>query len=188
MLYIYLKQTVMLNKGERVALRDIAQLAGANSQIIQVKDTVLGRIGEDMLLITAADVAAALKRDDLTFLGAPACAVQPRQKQDSKLIMVFKTVFVAALMFVGGAMTVISYQTDVDMPEAHLAITRIFTGSEETFPWITIAYCVGVSGGVLFFTNVIPGKKKKPTLFELEEFAMNTDQQKYDISKAEEQK
>lgn len=188
MLFIYLKQSATMNKGESVALRDVAQLAGVNAGIKQVKDIVLGTVGEGMLLVTAADVAAALNREDVTFLGAPACAVHPRQKPDSRLIMVLKVVFVAALMFVGGAMTVLSYQTDVDMPEAHASLSRIFTGSAEVSPWITIPYCAGVGIGVLFFTNILPGKKKTPSLFELEEFAKSAEQQKYDVAKAEEEK
>lgn len=188
MLFIYLKQSATMNRGESVALRDVAQLAGVNAGIKQVKDIVLGTVGQELLLITAADVAAALNREDVTFLGAPACAVMPRQKADSRLVMVLKAVFVAALMFVGGAMTVLTYQTDVDMPETHLALSQIFTGSQENSPWITIPYCAGVGIGVLFFTNVLPGKKKTPSLFELEEFAQRSDQQQYEVAKAEEEK
>ncbi len=188
MLFIYLKQSATMNRGESVALRDVAQLAGVNAGIKQVKDTVLGTVGQELLLITAADVAAALNREDVTFLGAPACAVTPRQKADGRLVMVLKAVFVAALMFVGGAMTVLTYQTDVDMPETHASLSQIFTGSQETSPWITIPYCAGVGIGVLFFTNVLPGKKKTPSLFELEEFTQKTDQQKYEVAKAEEEK
>ncbi|MGI6151496.1 MAG: hypothetical protein ACOYIR_06055 [Christensenellales bacterium] len=188
MLFIYLKQSAIMNKGESVALRDVAQLAGVNAGIKQVKDVVLGTVGEEMLLITAADVAAALNREDVTFLGAPACAVQPRQKEDSRLVMYLKAVFVAILLFVGGAMTILTYQTDVDMPETHMVLSRIFTGSDDLSPWITLPYCAGVGIGVLFFTNILPGKKKSPSLFELEEFSAQSDQQKYDVAKAEEKK
>ena len=71
MLFIYLKQSATMNRGESVALRDVAQLAGVNAGIKQVKDTVLGTVGQELLLITAADVAAALNREDVTFLAAP---------------------------------------------------------------------------------------------------------------------
>jgi len=187
-LFIYLKESAMLNAGESVALRDIAQLAGVNASIKQVKDTALGTLGEDVVLFTAADVAAALNREDVTFLGAPACAVSPRSKQDKKWIKAVKIVFVAALMFVGGAMTVLSYQTDVDMPEAHAALSKIFTGNADTSIWITLPYCIGVGLGVLFFTNVFPSKKKTPSLFELEDFTKKKVQHDFDVSKAEEKK
>jgi len=187
-LYIYLKQTATLNRGQSVALRDVAQLAGVNSSVNQVKDVVLGRVGDGVLLITAADVAAALNREDVTFLGAPACAVQPRQKDDNKAVMYLKAAFVALLLFVGGAMTVLTYQTDVNMPETHVALSRIFTGSEGVSPWIVVPYCAGVGLGVLFFTNVLPGRKKEPSLFELEDFLSKSEQRKYDIAKAEEEK
>lgn len=188
MLFVYLKQSATLNRGQSVALRDVAQIAGVNASVQQVKDVVLGTVGDGMLLITAADVAAALNREDVTLLGAPACAVQPRQKDDSKPIMYLKAAFVAILLFVGGAMTVLTYQTDVNMPETHMALSKIFTGSDEVSPWIAVPYCAGVGLGVLFFTNVLPGKKKEPTLFELEEFLNKSDQRDYDVAKAEEKK
>jgi hypothetical protein len=187
-LFIYLKQSAVMNKGENVALRDIAQLAGVNAGIKDIKDVILGKMGDETLLVTAADIAAALNREDITFLGASACAVQPRQKDNSKAVMYLKAIFVAMLLFVGGAMTVLTYQTDVNMPETHMALSKIFTGSDEVSPWITLPYCAGVGIGVLFFTNVLPGKKKSPSLFELEEFSQKSDQQKYDIAKAEEKK
>lgn len=188
MIYIQLKQNAVLSPHTGVALRDVAQLSFVGGKDKRVGDTPLARLEQDPVLITAADIAAALNREDITFTGEPSCLVTPRQKQDSAALRWLKTAFVTALLFVGGAMSVLAYQTDTDMPETHRVISRVFTGSEENGLWVTIPYCIGVGLGVLFFSNVLPGKKREPTLFEIEQYTKEQQVSDYDIAKAEEEK
>ena len=188
MLYVYIKKSATLDRGTPVALRDVAQLSYVGNEAQTAGDTVLAQLEDNPILITAADVAAALNREDVTLMGADACAVVPREKQQSAALRYLKTGLVAVLLFVGGAMSVLTYQTDTDMPETHAVISRVFTGSEDNGMWVTLPYCIGVGLGVLFFSNVLPGKKKEPTLFEIEQYLKEKQVEDYNVSKAEEDK
>ena len=188
LLYIYLKQSALLDKGSPVALRDVAQLCAVGAQVKSIRDIELARLAEDPLLITAADVIAAVNREDVTMLGASACAVLPRNQPQNKWIAALKTLFVAMLLFIGGGMTVLAYQTDVSMPDVHTALAELFTGDAGNVLWVTLPYCLGVGLGVLFFSNVLPGRKKEPTIFELEQFQKENETIQYQNAKAEEEK
>ena len=188
MLYVYLKQSAQLEQGRTVRLRDVAQLCAVGGKPSKAEETALASMQEKQLTVTAGDVVAALGREDVTMLGAPSCIVSAKPSPQSRFSLLWKTVFVAALLFLGGGMTILSYQTDVAMPDVHSALSKIFTGDESNVLWITLPYCIGVGAGVLFFSNVLPGRKKSPSIFDLEQFQKQNEVSQYVASQAEEEK
>lgn len=173
MLYIYIKKGLQTADGAEITLEQIAEIYQSDgSGAKQEKQLVLGTARKNqMTLITAIDVAKALQNDSAQIFG-DACCVTVVQSQ-SKGSLVFKTILVALLMFAGGMMTIVNYHSDVDMPVGHEALSRIFTGSENFSPWINIVYALGVGFGVLFFSNMLPGKKKEPNIFEIEQYELD---------------
>ncbi len=186
--FIYMKEGTTLNPGENIALRDVAQIhsAGANSK--EIENILLGHVEDNTVFITAGDVAHALDREDITLMGADACAVSVRKAPQNKWMVFLKTLFVAVLLFIGGGMTVLCYQTDTAMPDVHGVLADVFLDGEQDILWISIPYCVGVGLGVLFFSNMLPGKKKEPTTFEIEQFLSEQEELQYQKANAEEDK
>ena len=188
MIYVYLKQCVQVAKNSAVRLGDVAQVVALGGGVKEARAVVLGRLEDSPFLLTAADVVFALGREDVTMLGAPACAVVPLQAADKPALHWFKAAVVCALLFVGGGMTVLAYQTDTAMLDAHAAIAQTVTGDEQDAPWVSLPYCAGVGLGVLLFSNVLPGKKKKPSVFEIEQFEKQDQERRYLADQAEGEK
>lgn len=188
MIYIYLKQSATLPCQSTVCLSDVAQVCRLGGPKDAIVGKQLGKLKKDAFLITATDVIAALGREDVTMLGAPACVVLPAPVADKPFKHWTKAVLVAILLFVGGGMTVLSYQTDTAMLDAHKALSVMVTGTEDNAAYVALPYCIGVGAGALLFSNVLPGKKKSPSLFELEQFEKEEEQREYLANKTEEDK
>ena len=190
MLYVYLKKTVRLPVGITITLGAITDLyqsdgSGTNKQEALQFGTVPK---EGMILVTTVDVARALGDDTAHIIGADSVAVVAEKPDKKGFVMVLSVAFVALLLFIGGGMTIMNYHSDVDMPNTIKSLSKIFTGSEDFGPWASILYSIGVGLGVLFFSNILPGKKNNPSVFEVEQFALDEENENFERSLQEKNK
>lgn len=191
MLYIYLKNAAYLSQGGKVKLGDIAQLYQSDGNGTKKEQgLVLGKLDGDRLLVTCVDIAAALgdQHADAQIKGADACVVKPLTVQNKPYQVVIKTIVVSLVIFAGAGMSIMNFHSDVDMPSVHQSLSEVFTGDSEFSPWISLAYCLGIGVGVLFFANMLPGKKKSPSIFEVEQFELEQQTQAFEKSQAESQR
>lgn len=189
MLYVNLKKNVQMTPHTDVKIADVCELYDSTrkdlSNITKIK---LGRVEEDMILITNVDIARAIQDDNANIMGSDACSVMPVSKQSSGIILFFKTLLVSVVLFFGAGLTIMNYHSDVDMPKVHHVLSTIFTGSPDFSHWISITYSVGIGAGVLFFANLLPGKKAQPSIFEIEQMEMDKQVEQFLSNKAEQEK
>lgn len=201
MLYVHLKKTVKLENSMPICLGHVAQLyAGKDGQDERVrsklesdfKQLIIGRSGGTAYstsIVTGADLARVLDgKTEFSITGAPFCLVLVKPLPERGKIMPWvKVAVLMALLFAGGAMTIMNFQTDVDMQSLHKTLSEILAGKGSNPLWVSIPYSLGIGGGVLFFSNLLPGKRKEPSIFEIEQFEMDVERNDYESSKAEDQ-
>lgn len=106
----------------------------------------------------------------------------------SRIVSWLKTIFVCIVTFFGAMFSIMTFQTDVDIPGLFQNIYFWLTGTESSgFTILEISYAVGIGTGSLFFFNHF-GKWKlnqEPTPIEVE-MAGYEDQVKQTIQKMEE--
>lgn len=82
-----------------------------------------------------------------------------------------KTVFVCAVTFFGGMFSIMTFQTDVDIPGLFQNIYVWLTGQTSSgFTILEVSYAIGIGAGSLFFFNHFGRWKwnQEPTPIEVE--------------------
>lgn len=105
------------------------------------------------------------------FLGSTKCQIIQRHSQTYRFGRILKLVLIGLIVFFGGAIAIMNFHADVDMPTVHSNIYEFATGiADETYaPYVSIPYAIGIGFGFLFVLNIIKRKKnKEPSLIELE--------------------
>lgn len=188
MLYVYVKKTLRLPEGSPVTLSQVAELYQDDGSGTAKWDALgLGTVGKDVMLITCVDLykAIALDANSISIVGADACCVSPEVPLAKGFQLFWKVALISLILFAGAGLTIMNYHSDVHMQGVHETLAEILTGSQLIAPWISVMYCVGVAGGVLFFSNLIPGKHRPPSIFDIEQFEMETQTENYERYNAE---
>lgn len=81
------------------------------------------------------------------------------------------TFFICLVAFFGGGYAIMAYNTDVGAKELFTYLSTLFTGNAKSgVLYISIAYAVGLTGGMLLFFNHLGAKKitSDPTPLEVQ--------------------
>ena len=94
-----------------------------------------------------------------------------RKKEVSIIWSWLKTIFVCIVTFFGAMFSIMTFQTDVDIPNLFQNVYFWLTGTESSgFTILEISYAIGIGAGAIFFFNHF-GKWKfnqEPTPIEVE--------------------
>ncbi|MDO4532032.1 MAG: stage V sporulation protein AA [Bacillota bacterium] len=78
----------------------------------------------------------------------------PKERKGGRLWSWMKAVFVAAVLFVGAATTIMCFHTDVQLPLIFRNIYYIFYGKKAEMPLLLfIPYSIGLGLGIILFFN-----------------------------------
>jgi stage V sporulation protein AA len=104
-------------------------------------------------------------------VGATECCVFRREKPPSRITAMLKAALLAVVMFFGGAVAIMTFHEDVNMPAVLSDIYMFFTGvkAQNAPPIVSILYSVGIVAGFVVLLGLIHRKRHKPTLLELSE-------------------
>ena len=105
------------------------------------------------------------------ILGSTKCQIIYQRPHSYSIWRILKLVLIGLIVFFGGAIAIMNFHADVDMPTVHSNIYEFATGisDAEYAPYVSIPYGIGIGFGFLFVLNIIKRKKnKEPSLIELE--------------------
>lgn len=95
---------------------------------------------------------------------------QPQSKYEKLKENVF-TVFICMVAFFGGGYAIMAYNTDIGAKELFTYLSMLFLGNPKTgILYLTIAYSIGLTFGMILFFNHIGNKKitSDPTPLEIQ--------------------
>ncbi|MFZ5973818.1 MAG: hypothetical protein ACOYU3_00220 [Bacillota bacterium] len=184
-LYVGLKASVKKTQLTDLYVGDVAHLFMEKESVAPFQNVQLGAVQPGWRAVLPVQVVQALTQvlpqgTNIQMIGEQKCMVQGiPAKRKKRPFAVLAVVVIAMLLFFGGALTLMNFHADVDMPRVHAMISTLITGDGNTSAlWISIPYSIGIGLGVLFFTGI--GKKRtNPNLFELEEQEYRDKVEKY---------
>ena len=161
-------------------MKDIAQTVCANSsvqnkvQTLKLSNLQISKPGR--YVKSVLDVLEAIQKEypslKIENLGeADFIITYEEEKGKSRLIGYLKTILVSVLSFFGAAFSIMTFNTDVDIPRLFQGIYNQFTGQlSDGCTILEVTYSLGIGIGVVFFFNHF-GKWKlshDPTPMEVE--------------------
>lgn len=131
--------------------------------------------------ITAIDLTSALNKafpgEQITFLGSEACYVHRIRRAAHDRLKWLRTAAAFLILLLGGALGLAWFHSDVDMPQAQLAVYRLITGQEVSDPrLITIPYIIGVALGVAVFYALPSRSRSTPMEVKLNAYLQSMEQ------------
>ena len=125
------------------------------------------------MTITALDVISRIAplypEYTISNLGPTECNVFLNHPQTGKLIKFLKAAVLFAVMFFGGAIAIMTFHEDVDMPRVHSDIYAFFTGvTLDTVPIVSIPYSIGIAIGFIMLFGLYRRKKSSPTVLDID--------------------
>lgn len=184
-LYVGLKASIKKTQKTELRVGDVAQLFMEDTSVAPFLDAVLGVVQPGWRVIRPVQVVQTLVQvlpegTSIQMIGEQKCMVQgiPATREKHPFARL-GAVVIGMLLFFGGALTLMNFHADVDMPRVHALISTLITGNENAGAlWISIPYSIGIGLGVIFFTGF--GKKRSnPNFFELEEQEYRDKVEKY---------
>lgn len=188
--YIKLKRTTNIQKGNSVFLPDVANITAPDT--LKKKMTKLELISteqntsETYVLIDQLDVLDLMKKGmptvNVEFLGASATLIQLKDPEKKGSLPLF--LFVWSLLFVGAGLTIMYFHEDVGMKETQITIVQMMTGKKTEHPlWFQIPYSFGLGLGMILFFNHLFQKKfnEEPSPLDVEVFNYEQSLQDYII-------
>ena len=183
--YIGLKTNINRLIGSHIRVGDVAEIHFQGKSPNDLMDLVIKKVKPGWQTVQAVDVVKVLYRKlnpetRIEMIGEKRCMVQGLPvKQKKRAFKLLTALFLAVLMFLGGALTLMNFHADVDMPKVHAMLSTMITGDQNVSNlWINVPYSIGIAVGVLLFTGI--GKKRsKPNLFEIEEQEYRTKVEKH---------
>ena len=168
-LYISLDKT-WYTDSKYIPLSGICTVYGASA--IPMECVVFSMSGQ-ALTISALDVISRIAPlyPDYTIsnIGPTECNVFLNHPQTGKLAKLLKSAALFAIMFFGGAVAIMTFHEDVDMPSVHSDIYAFFTGrSLEHVPVVSIPYSIGIALGFVMLFGLYKRKKSSPTVLDID--------------------
>jgi stage V sporulation protein AA len=154
----------------RVPLASICSIYGASTAPLEkVEFTLKG----SAMTITALDVMTRIlplyPDYTITNLGPTECNVFLKHQPGSGFVKYLKAVLLCLVMFFGGAVAIMAFHEDVDMPSVHSGIYEFFTGiRQEIVPVVSIPYSIGIAVGFVMLFGLYRKKKNKPTVLDID--------------------
>ncbi len=157
-------------KDTHIALSKVCRIHGADSAPLS---GIFLPVADTACVISAFDVSKELKKlypgYTLQNAGPPECVVTCTAKRQSKALVIIKALILCAVMFIGGAFTIITFHEDVGMRTVHRDIYLFFTGVKaENVPAVSIPYSIGIAAGFIMLFGLFNRKKKSPSVLDLD--------------------
>jgi stage V sporulation protein AA len=162
---------------EPAHLGDFIELTGPEEIINKIKQISVYPYGiSSPLRLTAVKVIQLIHEHvgnvRVNTIGESFTLFEPRQQRQKKTISVFlRIAFAMILLFLGSALAILYFHSDVNMKEAHQAVYHFISGEKTDSPALfTVSYSIGIGAGIAIFFDV-PEKLKNrnnPGPMELE--------------------
>lgn len=179
---IYIKpvEKVQIVSRKLVYLKDIAEVYVSGRNEDAIRNLIVLEIPKDKketYVISVIDVikgvANCFPNAKVTNLGETDIVVdyEPIKKQDNKLFLYLKVIFVAIVLAAGASTTIMCFHTDAQVPKIFENYYYIFFGENNDLPMImTIPYSLGLGFGIIVFFNHFSKfyLTKDPTPIEVE--------------------
>ena len=179
---IYIKpiQKAQIIERKLVFLKDIAQVYIGGQTKGDIEGIVVFQIPkdkDDTYLIYVIDVIRSINHQypdaTVTNVGEMDILVEYHQKEkkDSKVLEFLKVFAICVILFAGGATTIMSFHSDVQLPLIFQNYYYMFFGENVEMPAIlSIPYSIGLAVGVMVFFNHFSKIKitDDPTPIEIE--------------------
>ena len=179
-IYISLQKKTTITKKRLIQLKDIAEISAPEHIKRQAEDVIVYSIGEDKkanYIISIIQVIKAIVKEipnaTVSSAGVENTVLQylPEAYKENKLWELCKVAAVAFILFVGSAITIMTYHEDVSLVKVFSSIQEMFTGQKTENPnWISIPYSIGIGTGIIVFYNQFGTKKltNDPTPIQVE--------------------
>lgn len=157
MIYCQLADRVRITTGETLRLTQVAKLLGTDDAELTVRCP--DQVG--VWKLHALDVARLLRRafpgEEVTMLGADVCYIHRLPARHADPGRPLRTIAAFSVLFIGSALGLAWFHSDVDMPRAMQLVYALFVGQEVAdVRLITWPYIVGVALGVAIFYDLAP--------------------------------
>jgi stage V sporulation protein AA len=177
LVYLQLKKRVKARVGEILLLKDLAQLL-TDEDHEDLNDLPILRLRKDQGSHMVVDVMDVLRKIRQQHPEVEVRSVGPLQTiiEVEAVYKVPSGVLVALvwlLLFIGSALAIMNFHTDVSMKAVHERIYYLITGEHNSKPLLLqIPYSIGIGlGMVLFFNHLFKRKfNDEPSPLELEVF------------------
>lgn len=171
MIYLQMKNRVIISPEERLKIHHIADLSGSDAETLRkmmqldVQCTSSPGIWK-VPVIHAVNTISAID-ENVTPLGSDACFVHiiPKEKQNRTHIL--RSVLAFCLLLFGSMLAISWFHADVNMAQAQNTLYRMITGHMPENRWmIAVPYSVGVFLGVALFYTLL-GRKDTVSPLEI---------------------
>lgn len=179
-IYISLQRKTTVTKKRVIQLKDIAEISAPGHVRRQAENLIVYKIEEDKkanYIISIIQVINAIVKEipnaKVSNAGVENTVLQylPEHYKENKLWEFCKLAAVALILFLGSAITIMTYHEDVSLVKVFSAIQEIFTGEKTNQPnWMSIPYSIGIGAGIIVFYNQFGTKKltNDPTPIQVE--------------------
>ncbi len=180
-LYIKIEQNIPVAKRE-ITFRDLGTLYCTNKKIVQkLENTIFYTLpahGPQKTIFTIAKVYEVIHKTypnlQIENLGEKDFIIdfeKPDHKEKGKVMEYTKTVFVSAIVFIGAAFTIMTFNEDVNVSGVFDKVYQLVMGTtKQGGSIIEICYAIGLPVGIIVFYNHFRRKKIKedPTPIQVE--------------------
>ncbi len=180
-LYIKIEQNIPVAKRE-ITFRDLGTLYCTNKKIVQkLENTVFYTLpahGPQKTIFTIAKVYEVIHKTypnlQIENLGERDFIIdfeKPDHKEKGKVMEYTKTIFVSAIVFIGAAFTIMTFNEDVNVSGVFDKVYQLVMGTtKQGGSIIEICYAIGLPVGIIVFYNHFRRKKIKedPTPIQVE--------------------
>jgi stage V sporulation protein AA len=110
------------------------------------------------------------KAVSLINIGETECIVLKEKEQKGKMKSVILLMLAVVVLFFGGAITIVNFHADVNMPQVHENVYRLFGGAGKPSVWLGVFYSLGLFIGFVSILSVFSKSNKTPGLLDIELF------------------
>lgn len=160
MIYCQISNRVHITTEQELTLNSVARVIGpeeAGKTILPCPEK------EGVWKLESLSIARALKsrfpHEEITLLGADICYIHRMPPSGKDFLRPLRTAAALLILLMGSALGLAWFHSDVDMPQAQLAVFTALTGQQPpNVQLITVPYCIGVALGAGIF-YALPSRK-----------------------------
>jgi len=162
-IYIKPAEKIQMIQKRDIRLQDVAEIFVSGEKRESVGQIVVFRIPsvkKEVYLLSVIDLIRSLKRiypeAQISSFGEREILVEylPEKEKRAKFWTLIKMSFVAMVLFIGAATTIMCFHTDVQLPLIFQNIYYIFYGeNREMPPLLSVSYSIGLGFGIIVFFN-----------------------------------
>jgi len=179
-IYIKPNEKITITARKIVYLKDVGEIWIPGQSTASLGNLVVYQVPEDTektYLISVIDIikAITLKFPDATVNNVGEMDIlltyQKQYKQQNKVWLYSKIVFIALILFTGASTSIMSFHSDAQIPKIFQNYYYIFFGEYNDMPLIlAIPYTIGLGVGIILFFNHFSKiyVTKDPTPIEIE--------------------